>query len=32
MSQAAMEKNLFNLKFAAKELERNSKKCDKVNQ
>jgi len=24
-----MEKNLFNLKFAAKELERNSKKCDK---
>lgn len=29
MSQAAMEKNLFNLKFAAKELERNSKKCDK---
>ena len=27
---AAMEKHLFNLKFAAKELERNSKKCDKV--
>ena len=25
-----MEKNLFNLKFASKELERNSKKCDKV--
>jgi len=24
-----MEKNLFNLKFAAKELERNSKKCEK---
>ncbi|KAM9846595.1 charged multivesicular body protein 1b [Aulostomus maculatus] len=24
-----MEKNLFNLKFAAKELQRNSKKCDK---
>jgi len=24
-----MEKNLFNLKFASKELERNSKKCDK---
>eukprot|EP00092_Neocalanus_flemingeri_P044454 GFUD01049309.1.p1 GENE.GFUD01049309.1~~GFUD01049309.1.p1 ORF type:complete len:197 (+),score=79.52 GFUD01049309.1:94-684(+) len=24
-----MEKHLFNLKFAAKELERNSKKCDK---
>lgn len=24
-----MEKNLFNLKFAAKDLERNSKKCDK---
>ena len=30
MSVAAMEKNLFNLKFASKELERNSKKCDKV--
>merc|ERR1712183_1193185 len=28
-SMAAMEKHLFNLKFAAKELERNSKKCDK---
>ena len=26
---AAMEKHLFNLKFAAKELERSSKKCDK---
>lgn len=25
----AMEKHLFNLKFAAKDLERNSKKCDK---
>uniref|UniRef100_A0A3Q0S3I9 Charged multivesicular body protein 1B n=1 Tax=Amphilophus citrinellus TaxID=61819 RepID=A0A3Q0S3I9_AMPCI len=25
----SMEKNLFNLKFAAKELQRNSKKCDK---
>lgn len=24
-----MEKNLFNLKFAAKDLERNSKKCEK---
>uniref|UniRef100_A0A3B3QEW1 Charged multivesicular body protein 1B n=1 Tax=Paramormyrops kingsleyae TaxID=1676925 RepID=A0A3B3QEW1_9TELE len=24
-----MEKHLFNLKFAAKELQRNSKKCDK---
>jgi charged multivesicular body protein 1 len=24
-----MEKHLFNLKFAAKELERSSKKCDK---
>uniref|UniRef100_A0A672QF48 Charged multivesicular body protein 1b n=1 Tax=Sinocyclocheilus grahami TaxID=75366 RepID=A0A672QF48_SINGR len=24
-----MEKNLFNLKFAAKELQRSSKKCDK---
>ena len=30
MSMASMEKHLFNLKFAAKELERNSKKCDKV--
>ena len=30
MSLASMEKNLFNLKFAAKELERSSKKCDKV--
>ncbi|XP_023319991.1 charged multivesicular body protein 1b [Eurytemora carolleeae] len=29
MSLASMEKNLFNLKFAAKELERSSKKCDK---
>jgi len=29
MSLASMEKNLFNLKFASKELERNSKKCDK---
>jgi len=29
MSMASMEKNLFNLKFAAKELERSSKKCDK---
>ena len=27
---ASMEKHLFNLKFAAKELERSSKKCDKV--
>jgi len=26
---ASMEKHLFNLKFAAKELERSSKKCDK---
>uniref|UniRef100_G3QAG5 Charged multivesicular body protein 1B n=1 Tax=Gasterosteus aculeatus aculeatus TaxID=481459 RepID=G3QAG5_GASAC len=26
---SAMEKQLFNLKFAAKELQRNSKKCDK---
>ncbi|KAM9781286.1 charged multivesicular body protein 1b [Syngnathus typhle] len=25
----SMEKHLFNLKFAAKELQRNSKKCDK---
>lgn len=24
-----MEKHLFNLKFAAKELNRNAKKCDK---
>ena len=24
-----MEKHLFNLKFAAKQLERDSKKCDK---
>ena len=30
MSMASMEKHLFNLKFAAKELERSSKKCDKV--
>merc|ERR1711874_227765 len=29
MSMASMEKHLFNLKFAAKDLERNSKKCDK---
>merc|ERR1712055_172926 len=29
LTMAAMEKHLFNLKFAAKELERNSKKCDK---
>lgn len=29
MSLSSMEKNLFNLKFAAKELERNSKKCEK---
>jgi len=29
MSLASMEKHLFNLKFASKELERNSKKCDK---
>ncbi|XP_059483688.1 charged multivesicular body protein 1b [Neocloeon triangulifer] len=29
MSSSAMEKNLFNLKFAVKELERNSKKCEK---
>jgi len=29
MSLAQMEKHLFNLKFAAKDLERNSKKCDK---
>ncbi|XP_026796145.1 charged multivesicular body protein 1b isoform X1 [Pangasianodon hypophthalmus] len=26
---SSMEKHLFNLKFAAKELERNAKKCDK---
>ncbi|XP_018592509.1 charged multivesicular body protein 1b-like [Scleropages formosus] len=26
---SSMEKHLFNLKFAAKELQRNSKKCDK---
>jgi charged multivesicular body protein 1 len=29
--QSAMEKNLFNLKFAAKELERSAKKCEKDN-
>ncbi|CAG0878576.1 unnamed protein product [Darwinula stevensoni] len=29
MSIATMEKHLFNLKFATKELERNSKKCEK---
>merc|ERR1712126_715648 len=29
MSMESMEKHLFNLKFASKELERNSKKCDK---
>lgn len=29
MSTAQMEKHLFNLKFAAKDLERNSKKCEK---
>jgi len=29
MSTSAMEKHLFNLKFAVKELERNSKKCEK---
>lgn len=29
MSIAVMEKHLFNLKFAAKELQRNSKKCEK---
>ena len=29
MSMASMEKHMFNLKFAAKELERSSKKCDK---
>ncbi|XP_044743670.1 charged multivesicular body protein 1b [Chrysoperla carnea] len=29
MSASAMEKHLFNLKFAVKELERNAKKCEK---
>lgn len=29
MSSSAMEKHLFNLKFAAKELQRNSKRCEK---
>jgi charged multivesicular body protein 1 len=29
MSVAAMENHLFNMKFAVKELERNSKKCEK---
>jgi len=29
MSSSAMEKHLFNLKFAAKELERSSKRCEK---
>ncbi|TDG38999.1 hypothetical protein AWZ03_014579 [Drosophila navojoa] len=29
MSTSAMEKHLFNLKFAVKDLERNSKKCEK---
>jgi len=29
MSSSAMEKHLFNLKFAVKDLERNSKKCEK---
>ncbi|TMW47144.1 hypothetical protein DOY81_007762 [Sarcophaga bullata] len=29
MSTTQMEKHLFNLKFAVKELERNSKKCEK---
>jgi len=29
MSVAQMEKHLFNLKFASKDLERNAKKCDK---
>ncbi|XP_055351156.1 charged multivesicular body protein 1b-like [Paramacrobiotus metropolitanus] len=29
MSTAAMEKHLFNLKFAAKEMDRSAKKCDK---
>lgn len=28
-SSTAMERNLFNLKFAAKELERSAKKCEK---
>jgi len=30
MSIANMEKHMFNLKFAAKDLERNSKKCEKA--
>ncbi|ENN79526.1 charged multivesicular body protein 1b [Dendroctonus ponderosae] len=29
MSQSAMEKHLFNLKFAVKDLERQSKRCEK---
>jgi len=29
MSMSSMENHLFNLKFAVKELERNSKRCDK---
>jgi len=29
MSVSAMEKHLFNLKFAAKEMERSSKRCEK---
>ena len=29
MSTAQMEKHLFNLKFAAKQLNRDSKKCEK---
>ena len=29
MSSAQMEKHLFNLKFAAKQLNRDSKKCEK---
>ncbi|EAT34655.1 AAEL013119-PB [Aedes aegypti] len=29
MSMSAMEKHLFNLKFAVKDLERNAKKCEK---
>uniref|UniRef100_T1H578 Uncharacterized protein n=1 Tax=Megaselia scalaris TaxID=36166 RepID=T1H578_MEGSC len=29
MSVSSMEKHLFNLKFAVKELERSSKKCEK---
>ncbi|KAG5677509.1 hypothetical protein PVAND_007265 [Polypedilum vanderplanki] len=29
MSASAMEKHLFNLKFAVKDLERSAKKCDK---